>query len=78
MFGNFDLRFLQDFLKMTNAQRSLRQQMKNAQARRIAEALINLNQVHRLLAAARHRALLTLALSATASLPGKTGRVLLT
>jgi hypothetical protein len=46
MLGDLDLRFAQDGLKMTDAERRLRQQMRDAQSRPVAETLMDLNQVH--------------------------------
>jgi hypothetical protein len=46
MFGNLDLRFTKNVLKMTDAQRGSRKKIENAQSRAIAKALIDLNQVH--------------------------------
>lgn len=43
---DFHLWLIQDFLEMTNAERPAREQLQDTQARSIAEALINLNQVH--------------------------------
>src|SRR5205814_4553555 len=45
--GNFYLRLAQNRLEMANAQGRLRQQMENPQPRPVAEALIDLNQIHR-------------------------------
>lgn len=41
--GNLDLRLIEQRLKMAHAKGSLGKQMKNSQARLIAEALINLD-----------------------------------
>ena len=46
MFGNFDLRFTENLLKMADAQRRSFEKMEDAQSRAIAEALIDLDQVH--------------------------------
>lgn len=46
MLGDLDLRFAEDGLKMTDAERRLRQQMRDAQSRPVAETLMDLNQVH--------------------------------
>jgi hypothetical protein len=46
MFGNGDLRQVEDGLEMTDAKRALRQQVQNAQARLIAQAAVNFNQFH--------------------------------
>ncbi len=46
MFGNLDLRFMKDLLKVTDAERRLCKKMKNAQPCAIAKTLINLDQVH--------------------------------
>ena len=47
MFRNFYLRLVQNFLKMTNAERPPREQMQNAEPRLIAQTLVNLNQFHK-------------------------------
>ena len=41
VFGNFHLRFAQNILKMTNAERRFCEQMKNAQPRAITKTLID-------------------------------------
>jgi len=46
VFGNFDLRFTKNVLKMTDAERRSRKKIENAQSRAIAKALIDLNEVH--------------------------------
>jgi hypothetical protein len=46
MLGYLDLGFLEDALEMADAERRARKQMKNAQPRPIAKALIDLNEVH--------------------------------
>jgi hypothetical protein len=46
VFGNFHLRFAQDFLKMANAERRFCKQMKNAQPRAVAKTLIDFDQIH--------------------------------
>src|SRR5205814_7198792 len=45
--GNFNLWLAQDRLEMADAQGRVRQQMENPQPRPVAEALIDLNQIHR-------------------------------
>src|SRR5260370_16003320 len=45
MLGDFDLRFTQNLLKVTNAKRRTRQQMQDAQPRLIAEALVDLDEI---------------------------------
>ena len=42
------LRNAQNFLEMADTKRTARQQMDDPQSRGVAEALINLNQLHRL------------------------------
>ncbi len=46
MFGNFHLRLAQGILEVTDAQRRLREQMQNAQPGRLAETLVDLDQLH--------------------------------
>jgi hypothetical protein len=46
MFGNLDLWFTENVLKMTDAERRPCEKMENAQSRAIAKALIDLDQVH--------------------------------
>jgi len=46
VFGNLDLRFTKNVLKMTDAERGSRKKIENAQSRAIAKALINLDEVH--------------------------------
>ena len=46
MFGDFYLRFAKNLLEMADAKRCFCQQIQNAKPRPIAEALVNLNQVH--------------------------------
>jgi hypothetical protein len=46
MFGNLDLWFTENFLKMADAQRRSCKKMEDAQSRAIAKALIDLDQVH--------------------------------
>jgi hypothetical protein len=46
MLGDLDLGFAEDGLEMTDAERRLRQQMRDAQSRPVAETLMDLNQVH--------------------------------
>jgi len=46
MFGNFDLWFTENVLKMADAQRRSCEKMQNAQSRAIAKAPIDLNQIH--------------------------------
>ncbi len=46
MLGNLYLGELKDVLKMANAQRPVRQKMDDAKAVGVAEALVNLNEVH--------------------------------
>lgn len=46
VFGNLNLWLFQDFLKMANAKGRLREQVQDAQARLIAQALVDLDQVH--------------------------------
>ena len=46
MLGNFDLRLVQHLLKVTNAERLLIQEVENAKPRRIAKALVDVNQFH--------------------------------
>lgn len=60
MFRDFDLRFSEHFLEMANAERRLRQQMQNAQARSVAKALVNLDEIHASSATPGRRALLAL------------------
>jgi hypothetical protein len=43
---NLGLGKSQDFLKVANAQWSMGQQVKDSKPRRIAEALVNANQLH--------------------------------
>jgi hypothetical protein len=44
--GNLHLRFLEDFLEVTNAERTLRQDMQDAQPRAVAKTLIDFDQIH--------------------------------
>jgi hypothetical protein len=53
--GNLDLRFTKNVLKMTDAERRFCKKIENAQSRAIAEALINLDQVHADLTTSRGR-----------------------
>jgi hypothetical protein len=53
--GYFDLRFAKDVLEMTDAQWRLHQQMQNAKASPVAEALINANEIHCRLTTSRVR-----------------------
>jgi hypothetical protein len=46
MLGNVDLPLFQHALKVANAEGCLRQQIENAEACLIAEALIDLNKLH--------------------------------
>lgn len=46
MLRNLDLRLTENVLKMTDAQRRPRKKMEDAQPRAIAEALIDLDEVH--------------------------------
>ncbi len=46
MFGNLDLWFAENILKMTDAERRSCKEMKNAQSRAIAKALIDMDQIH--------------------------------
>ena len=46
MFGNLDLRFTKNVLKMTDAERGSCKKIENAQSRAIAKALIDLDEVH--------------------------------
>jgi len=46
MFGNLDLRLTENVLKVADAERRSCKKMENAQARAIAKALIDLDQVH--------------------------------
>jgi hypothetical protein len=46
VFGNLDLRFTKNVLKMTDAERRSRKKIENAQSRAIAKALIDLDQIH--------------------------------
>lgn len=46
MFGNVDLRGIKNALEVTNAQGTAGQKMENAQAREIAQALVNLDGFH--------------------------------
>ena len=50
VFGNFHLRFAQDFLKMANTELRFCEQMKNAQSCAVAKALIDFDQIHLALA----------------------------
>jgi hypothetical protein len=45
--GDFHLWLAENVLKMTDAKRRPREQMQDPQTRPIAEALVNLNQIHR-------------------------------
>ena len=47
MLRDLGLRNAQNFLKMADTKRTARQQMDDPQSRGVAEALINLNQLHR-------------------------------
>ena len=46
MFGNLDLWFTENVLKMADAQRRSCEKMEDAQSRAIAKAPIDLDQVH--------------------------------
>jgi len=46
VFGNLDLRFTKNVLKMTDAERGSRKKIENSQSRAVAKALIDLNEVH--------------------------------
>src|SRR5690349_15298800 len=48
MLRDVDLRFLEDALKMTDAQGGLGKEMQNAQPRLVTKALVNLHQLHAL------------------------------
>jgi hypothetical protein len=43
---DFDLGGVEDFLKMADAKRAIRQEMQNAEPRFIAEAFVNFEQLH--------------------------------
>ena len=47
VFGDFDLRGAQDSLEVAHAHGAMRQEVEDAQAGFIAEALVNLKQLHR-------------------------------
>jgi hypothetical protein len=44
--GDFDLRLAEDFLEMADAQFTGLEQIEDAQARRVAQALVNPDEVH--------------------------------
>jgi len=46
MLGDFHLRFLQHLLEVTNAKRTIEEQMENPQTGAITEASINFDEVH--------------------------------
>lgn len=46
MLGDFYLRFLQDFLEMTDTKRSLAEEMEKTQPGRIGQTLMNLGKSH--------------------------------
>ena len=46
MLGDLRLRYLQNVLKVTHTERTLREQVNDAKARGIAEALVDLNEIH--------------------------------
>ena len=44
--GDFHLRLTENFLKVADAERALRQQVQDAQTRPVTKALVDLDQVH--------------------------------